>query len=167
MSGRTLDDEGKKAVHSLLLLLRLALVSGLVLIVIIQLRLSVYLVLGEEVDVFGLILHAPHIRPLTFLLPPLEVEDRYFSILPWFAFMGDGLNRQKVLIGHKQNKTNIHANSLKKLFSPCFGFLGFKDPVFILSLLFMISRSLKGMSSRWSGLAFLDLASRLSFLTLK
>lgn len=61
----------------------------------------------------------------------------------------------------------MHANSLKKLASPCFGFLGFKDPVFILSLLFMISRSLKGMSLRWSGLAFLDLASRLSFLALK
>lgn len=80
--------------HSLLLLLILALVGGLVLTVIIQLRLSVYLVLGEEVDVFGLILHAPHIRLLTFLLPSLEVEDRYVSIFSWLAFMGSGLNRQ-------------------------------------------------------------------------
>lgn len=78
--------------YSLLLLLRLALVCGPLLFVCTQLRLSVHLVLGEEEDVFGLILHAPHVCLLTLPLPPLEMWDGYVSALGilWFTFRGDG-----------------------------------------------------------------------------
>lgn len=66
--------------HSLFLLLRLALAAGLLLTICVLLRLSVHLVLGEEQDVLGLILHTPQVRFLTFLLPPLEVRNRYVSV---------------------------------------------------------------------------------------
>ncbi len=74
--------------YSLLLFLRLALVCGPLLFVCIQLRLPVHLVVGEEEDVLGLILHAPQVCFHTFLLPLPEMWDRYiFSLgVLWFSF---------------------------------------------------------------------------------
>lgn len=66
--------------YLLFLLLGLAFAAGLLLIVCVQLGLSVHLVLSEEQDVFGLILHPPHVGFLTLLLSPLEVRNRYVNI---------------------------------------------------------------------------------------
>lgn len=75
------QEKKKEDVYSLLLFLRLALVRRPLLFVSIQLGLPVYLVLAEEEDVFCVVLHAPHVCFLTFLLSPLEMKDRYVSIV--------------------------------------------------------------------------------------
>lgn len=69
-----------KSEYLLFLLLGLAFAAGLVLVVCIQLGLSVRLVLREEQDVLGLILHPPHVGSLTLTLSPLEVRNRYVNI---------------------------------------------------------------------------------------
>lgn len=63
--------------YSLLLFVGLALVCRPLLFVFAQLRFSFYLVVGEEEDVFSLILHAPHVSTDTFSLFLLEMWDRY------------------------------------------------------------------------------------------
>lgn len=71
--------------YSLLLILRFALVC-------IQLWLSVYLILGEEEDMFCFSLHALQVCFLTFLLSSPEMWDWYISILRifWLTVMGAG-----------------------------------------------------------------------------
>lgn len=69
-----------KSEYLLFLLLGLAFATGLLLIVCIQLGLSVRLVLGEEQDVLGLILHPPHVGSLTLPLSPLEVRNSYVNV---------------------------------------------------------------------------------------
>lgn len=92
-------------IYPLLLFLWFSFAAMLLLFVFIQLRHPVHLVLAKKEDVLSLILHASHVGFLSFCSSPLEMKNRYVSII---GINSGGGCRDTTLTGYEQPERNFH-----------------------------------------------------------